>query len=85
MKTIACEIVTPEKVQLREEAEFVAAPGSEGELGILPGHARLIAQLVKGEVRLVKGRETKKVTVDGGFIRIGPASVTILTPAVLSC
>jgi F-type H+-transporting ATPase subunit epsilon len=61
------------------------APGSEGELGILPGHARLTAQLVKGEVRLVKGQETKRFLIQGGFVHAGPASVTILTPAIQPC
>ena len=85
MKTVPCEIITPEKVYLREEAEFIAAPGSEGELGMLPGHARLTAQLVKGEIRLVNGQATKKFTIQGGFVHAGPASVVILTPAIQPC
>jgi len=82
MKTVRCEIVTPEKVYLRDEAEFIAAPGLQGELGVLPGHARLTAQLVKGEVRLVKGQEIKKFSIEGGFIRVEPAAVHIITPAI---
>jgi F-type H+-transporting ATPase subunit epsilon len=82
MKTVPCEIITPEKVAFRDEAEFVVAPGFEGELGILPGHARLLARLVKGELRIVKGQETKKFIVEGGFARIGPAAVKIVTPGI---
>jgi F-type H+-transporting ATPase subunit epsilon len=82
MKTIPCEIVTPEKVYLREEAEFIVAPGSEGELGILPGHARLLAQLKTGKLRLVNGHENKRFSVSAGFIRIDPKSVKIFTPVV---
>jgi F-type H+-transporting ATPase subunit epsilon len=84
MKTIPCEIVTPEKVVLKDEAEFVVAPGLEGELGVLPGHARLCARLVSGEVRIVKGQETRKYAVDGGFVRVEPAAVKIITPAIKS-
>jgi F-type H+-transporting ATPase subunit epsilon len=82
MKTMPLEIITPEKVYLREEAEFVVAPGFEGELGILPGHARLLARLVPGEARIVNGQETRKFTIEGGFIHIEPAAVKILTPMI---
>ena len=82
MKTIPCEIITPEKVYLRDEAEFVVAPGKEGELGILPGHARLLAQLVSGKLRLVKGNENKRFSISAGFIHIDPKSVKIFTPVV---
>jgi len=80
MKTVACEIVTPEKVVLREDAEFIVAPGCEGELGILPGHVRLLAGLKAGNVRLVKGSETKRFSVAGGIINIEPAMVRIFSP-----
>ena len=80
MKTIPCEIVTPEKVFLREEAEFIVAPGFSGELGVLPGHTRLLAQLVPGNVRLVKGQETKTLVISAGFIHIEPEGVKIFTP-----
>jgi F-type H+-transporting ATPase subunit epsilon len=82
MKTVPLEIVTPEKVYLRDDAEFVAAPGFEGELGILPGHTRLLARLVPGEVRIVKGQETRRFTVEGGFIHVEPAAVKIVTPMI---
>ena len=82
MKTIPCEIMTPEKVYLREETEFVVAPGYSGELGILPGHTRLLAQLSPGNVHLVKGRETKRFVISAGFIYIEPTAVKIFTPVV---
>jgi len=82
MKTVPLEIITPEKVYLRDEAEFVVAPGFEGELGILPGHTRLLARLIPGEVRIVKGQETRRFAVEGGFIHIEPAAVKIVTPMI---
>ena len=82
MKTVPLEIITPENVFLRDEAEFVVAPGFEGELGILPGHTRLMARLVPGELRIVKGQEIKKFVIEGGFIYIEPASVKIVTPKI---
>ena len=82
MKTVPCEIITPEKVVLREDAEFIVAPGCEGELGILPGHTRLLAGLKAGIIRLVKGSETKRFSVTTGLIAIEPAMVRIFSPAV---
>ena len=60
MKTMRCEIITPEKVFYRDDPEFIVAPGFSGELGILPGHTRLMADLVPGKVRVVKGNEKKQ-------------------------
>ena len=61
MKSMQCEIITPEKIMLREEAEFIIAPG--GELGILPGHTRLMADRVSGDVHVVNGKERKSFVV----------------------
>jgi F-type H+-transporting ATPase subunit epsilon len=82
MKTIPCEIVTPERIFLRDSAEFIVAPGREGELGILPGHTRLLAQLVPGNIRLVKGHETRRFVIAAGFIHIEPGAVKIVTPEI---
>jgi F-type H+-transporting ATPase subunit epsilon len=82
MKTVPCEIVTPERVFLRDSAEFIVVPGSEGELGILPGHMRLIARLVRGNIRIVKGQETRMFAIAAGFIHIRPDAVKIVTPEI---
>ena len=82
MKTVACEIITPEKVFLKDEAEFIVAPGASGELGILPGHAQLLSQLGAGTVRLSKNAETKSYSIPGGFIHVMPAVVKIFTSKV---
>jgi F-type H+-transporting ATPase subunit epsilon len=82
MKTMRCEILTPEKVFYRDDAEFIVAPGASGELGILSGHTRLMADLVPGTVRVTKGSESRKFVVSGGFINIEPAGVKIFAPVV---
>ena len=82
MKTMRCEIITPEKVLYRDEPEFIVAPGSDGELGILPGHTRLMATLKPGAVRLVKGPEKKQFAISGGFISIEPTAVKIFATVV---
>ena len=44
------EIVTTEEIVFSEEVDIVVAPGSEGQLGILPGHAPLITSIKSGDV-----------------------------------
>jgi F-type H+-transporting ATPase subunit epsilon len=79
MKTMPCEIITPEKLFLRDDADFLVMPGAEGELGVLPGHARLLAVLKAGTVRFVKGSEARRITVAGGFVLVEPGKVKIFT------
>lgn len=66
------EIFTPEKKVLEETVDFVVVPAREGELGILPKHAPLIAQLSPGELRFHKGGEIKYFVVAGGFVEVHP-------------
>ncbi len=84
MKTMRCEIITPEKVFYRDDPEFIVAPGFSGELGILPGHTRLMADLVPGTVRIAKGDEKKQFAISGGFIAIEPTVVKIFASVVRS-
>jgi len=81
MKTIKVEILTPNGAFLSEDAEFVVLPGKSGELGILPGHMRTVAQLVPANVRIVNGTETKRYATGAGFARIEPSVVKIFTIA----
>ncbi|OGS21163.1 MAG: ATP synthase F1 subunit epsilon [Elusimicrobia bacterium RIFOXYA2_FULL_39_19] len=77
MKTVPVEIITPEKLIIKEEMEYISVPGYEGELGILPGHANLLGLLVPGEIRLKKNGETKYLAISGGFVEIHPDKVEI--------
>lgn len=83
-KSLHCIVVTPEKAVLDEQADFVALPMIDGELGVLPGRAPLIGQLGYGEVRLVKGNQTKRYFADGGFAQVRADVVTVLTPHALA-
>lgn len=68
------ELVTPEKLALKEELDFVAAPTTEGEIGILPRHAPLLAKLNAGPLRLKKGEEVRVLAVTGGFLEVSENS-----------
>ena len=64
---LTLSVVTPESSLFKGDAGFVAAPGAEGELGILPHHAALIAHLGTGSLRIKSENETRRYAVRGGF------------------
>jgi F-type H+-transporting ATPase subunit epsilon len=76
---IQCLVVTPERTQLDERVEFVALPLYDGELGILPGRAPLIARLGYGALRTRTGTSSNLYFIDGGFVQVRDNVVTVLT------
>jgi F-type H+-transporting ATPase subunit epsilon len=76
--TFQLEIVTPEKMVVRDLAEEMQIPGKDGYLGILPGHAPLITELAVGEITYRKGTSTQHLSVAWGFAEVLPDKVTIL-------
>lgn len=72
-------VATAEREVYRGEAEFVAAPGATGELGILPKHSPLLSALTTGELRITNGDVVDEVFVSGGFIEVQPDMVTVLS------
>lgn len=81
MAKLRVEIITAERVVLREEVDMVVAPGIEGQLGILPHHAPLLTTLAVGELRLKKGDEEISLAITGGFLEVQPDRVVILADA----
>ena len=75
---LTLEIVTPDKSLVREEVDEVQVPGSEGYLGILPGHTPLLATLKVGELWYRIGREKHFLAIAFGFVEVLPDRVTIL-------
>ena len=76
-----CTVVTPEKSIFDAEAEQVTVPTHDGEVGILPGHARLLARLGNGELRVTAGGKQTSFYVEGGFLQVAEDRVTVLTDA----
>jgi F-type H+-transporting ATPase subunit epsilon len=75
---IHLEIVTPDKLLVREEVDEVEIPGSEGYFGVLPGHTPMLASLTVGEMWYRKGQERFYLGVAFGFAEVLPDRVTIL-------
>lgn len=76
--TFTFRVVSPEGNVLKEEAEFVVLPGSDGELGILPNHAPLISSLDIGVIRFEQGGKVRKLATSGGFVEVSDNLVTVL-------
>ena len=76
--TFQLEIVTPEKMVVRDTAEEMQIPGKNGYLGILPGHAPLITELAVGEITYRNGNTIEHLSVAWGFAEVLPDKVTIL-------
>ncbi len=81
---LRCVIVTPEITVLDSAVDFVALPLYDGELGVLPGRAPLVARLGYGELRAVQGARTNRYYIDGGFLQVQHNIVSVLTPRAIS-
>lgn len=78
-RLLRCIVVTPEATALDEPADFIALPLYDGEIGIAPLHSPMIGRLGYGELRLVRGGQTRRLYVDGGFVQVLGNVVSVLT------
>jgi F-type H+-transporting ATPase subunit epsilon len=76
------EIVTPEKLVVRDNAEEAQIPGRNGYLGVLPGHAPLITELGAGEISYRSSGQLYRFSMAWGFAEILPDKVTVLAETV---
>jgi len=72
------EIITPEKVLVKEQVDMVEARGAYGEFGILPGHTQFLTTIEIGEVRYMKDATTNYLATSGGYAEVMDDRVTIL-------
>ncbi len=77
---LTVSVISPEKVLFEGQARGVVAPGHDGELGILPGHAPLMTVLGRGVLRL-DGAEgaPQRFEVQGGFLQVVDNTVRVVT------
>ena len=80
---LTLEIVTPEARVYSESVDTVVIPTVEGEIGILPGHIPLVAQVGAGELRATKGGVTQLLVVGGGFAQVTGEKVSILADSAI--
>ena len=78
MATFHFDLVSPEKVLFSGEVSQVDVPGSEGDFGVLAGHAPLVTTLRPGILVIYSERDAQRIVVDGGFAEVGASGLTVL-------
>jgi F-type H+-transporting ATPase subunit epsilon len=81
---IHLEIVTPEKHLFSGDVDSVTVPANTGYLGILPGHAPLLAELGIGEIEYKTGDQVEYLFCSWGFLEVLPDRVVLLAQAAES-
>ena len=81
MASMRLDVITAEREVFSDEVDLVVAPGSQGELGILPSHSPLMTTLKEGELTIRKGGEDTYLAVSGGFLEVMDNVVTVLADA----
>jgi len=76
--TMQVRVVTPENPIFEGEAHAIIVPAHDGEVGILPGHARFLASLGMGELRISVGATIERYFLEGGFVQVRDGMVTVL-------
>jgi F-type H+-transporting ATPase subunit epsilon len=76
--SIELQIVTPDRLIVKEQVDEVEVPGTMGYFGVLPGHRPMLAALAIGEMWYRKGQEKTFLSLANGFCEVLPDRVTIL-------
>ena len=71
-------LVSPERELFSGEVDQVDAPGTEGDFGVLAGHAPFMTTLKEGEVKVYNDGRIRSFSVRGGFADVTPEGLTIL-------
>ncbi len=72
------ELVSPERLLLSAQVDMVVVPGTEGEFGVLAGHAPLVSTLRPGVISVHDEKATRRIFVRGGFAEVTAAGLTVL-------
>ena len=84
MTKILFDLVSPEKLIFSDEVGMIIVPGKDGDLGVLPGHSKLVSSLRPGRV-MVYGEDKnllKSFFVSGGFAEVNPEKCILLAESV---
>lgn len=84
MAKLSFRLVMPERELLAIEADMVVVPGSEGDFGVLHGHAPVISTVRPGVLEVLQGNKVdKRYLVVGGFAEVTPERCTVLADEAL--
>jgi F-type H+-transporting ATPase subunit epsilon len=81
---IRFELVSPEKLVLAADVQQVLVPGSEGDMGVLPGHAPVMTTVRPGVLDVTtRSGNIKRFYIKGGFAEIDPTQITVLAQTTI--
>ena len=82
--TLRFELVTPEKLVRSEEVHMVVVPGTEGDFGVLEGHAPVMSTIRDGELAIYRAfpGEPERIAIKGGFAEVSDRGLTVLAETV---
>ena len=84
MAKISFDLVSPENLIFNDEVGMIIVPGKDGDIGVLPGHSKLLSSLRPGRV-MVYGEDKnllKSFFVSGGFVEVNPEKCILLAEDV---
>ena len=84
MAALHFDLVSPERVLFSGDVDQVDLPGSEGDMGILAGHAPLVTTLRPGIITIFRGGAREPIVISGGFAEVGPGGLTVLADTASS-
>lgn len=80
------ELVSPERLLSSGKVAMVVVPGTEGDFGVLPGHAPVMSTIRPGAIAIYEADSntlTRRIFVDGGFAEVTPQGLTILAESAM--
>ncbi len=74
------ELVTPERLVRSEEVHMVVVPGTEGDFGVLEGHAPFMSTIRNGDLLIHRAAagEPERIAIEGGFAEVNERGLTVL-------
>ena len=75
------ELVTPERLVRSDEVHMVVVPGTEGDFGVLEGHAPFMSTIRNGDIAIYRsgmGGEPERIAIEGGFAEVNDRGLTVL-------
>ena len=84
MATFHFDLVSPEKMAFSGEVDQVDVPGTEGDFGVLAGHAPVVAAIRPGILTVISGGSKQKIIVLGGLAEVSEKGLTVLADVATS-
>ena len=84
MATISFDLVSPEKLLFNDEVGMIIVPGKDGDIGVLPGHSKVLSSLRSGRVMVYGENKNllKSFFVTDGFVEINPEKCIVLAEGI---